>query len=57
MYLVSTNSILLYENIDRKDRATIIEGKTISHDLITGTLTLGAVDCNQEGQILFDFKN
>ena len=57
MYVVSTNGILCYENIDRKDRSHINEGYPISNDLLSGTLTMGAIDCNSEGQILFDFKS
>lgn len=49
MYVVSTNGILCYENIDRKDRSHINEGYPISNDLLSGTLTMGAIDCNSEG--------
>jgi hypothetical protein len=55
MYVVSENGILCYENIDRKDRSGINEYYPVSND--PGTLTMGAIDCNAQGQVLFDFKS
>lgn len=55
MYVVSEIGILCYENIDRKDRSHINEYYPVSNDL--GTLTMGAIDCNAQGQVLFDFKS
>lgn len=55
MYLVSEIGILCYENIDRKDRSGMNEYYPINNEI--GSLTLGAIDCNAQGQILFDFKS
>ena len=55
MYIASTNGILLYEGIDKKDSSSI-QVQPISNDFINTTLTLEAIDCNSKGQIVFDLK-
>lgn len=55
MYVVSDIGILCFENIDRKDRSHVNEYYPVSNDL--GALTIGAIDCSAQGQILYDFKS
>ena len=55
MYVVSTNGILLYEGIDKVDKSSV--GVTaISNDFLNCSLTPGAVDCTDNGTIVFDLK-
>ena len=56
MYIASTNGILLYEGIDKKDTSSI-QVQPISNDFLNTTLTLEAIDCNSKGQIVFDLKS
>jgi hypothetical protein len=56
MYVVSTNGILLYEGIDKRD-AILMEPKQISTDFVNSTLSTGAVDCSPNGHIVFDTKS
>lgn len=56
MYVASTNGILLYEGIDKKDSSSIVV-QPISNDFIGTTLSLEALDCNSKGQIVFDLKS
>ena len=56
MYIASTNGILLYEGIDKKDSSSIVV-QPISNDFIGTTLSLEALDCNSKGQIVFDLKS
>lgn len=53
MYVASTNGILIYEGIDKKDTSSI-QVRPITNDYKTHTLTMGAIDCNPKGQIVFD---
>ena len=53
MYVASVNGILIYEGIDKRDSASIVV-RPISNDYKTHTLTMGAIDCNAKGQIVFD---
>ena len=53
MYVASTNGILIYEGVDKRDSASILV-RPISNDYKTHTLTMGAIDCNAAGQIVFD---
>ena len=55
MYVVASNGILCYENIDRKDRSGINDGYPVFNE--PSTLTLGAIDCNAAGQIIFDSES
>ena len=56
MYIASTNGILLYEGIDKKDSSSI-QVQPISNDFLNTTLSLEALDCNSKGQIVFDLKS
>ena len=56
MYVVSTNGIIIYEGIDKRD-ITSVKHQPVSNDLMQCTLTMGAIDCNSKGQIVFDMKS
>lgn len=53
MYVASVNGILLYEGVDKRDSSSIAV-RSITNDFQTHTLTMGAIDCNAKGQIVFD---
>jgi hypothetical protein len=53
MYVASKNGILLYEGVDRLDK-TAVRINSISNEFPNCTLTMGAIDCNSNGCLLFD---
>ena len=57
MYVVSTNGIVLYEGIDKRDIANIKSDRILANDPTNIELSFRAIDCNPQGQIVFDIKN
>ena len=49
MYVVFTNAIHCYENIDKKDDKKNFGFPISSYELQNGMLTRGAIDCNFKG--------
>jgi len=56
MYVASTNGILIYDGIDKRDSVQV-KYQPISPDLMQCTLTPGSLDCDITGKIVFDIKN
>ena len=46
MYVVSTNGIVLYEGIDKRDISNIKSERILPNDLMNFELTFRAIDCN-----------
>lgn len=46
MYVVSTNGIVLYEGIDKRDIANIKSDRILANDLMNIELSFRAIDCN-----------
>jgi len=54
MYVVCTNGILIYNDIDKKDKSSMGQ---LSNEFKNQTLQPGTMDCTHFGKIVFDMKS